>query len=236
MFCDSPVQSSYFAPKYEQTKYHTLSFPIDTTDEHYKGRVLITSSHRFYIIISQKAKATISDSVRIMPKKFFKRFVPSAQDIKEKKAYRFLGKWLHHGALWHFNRRSVAGAFAIGLFFAWFPIPSQIVYASIVAVYCRVNLPIAAGLIWLTNPITIPPLFYFAYRMGCFLLGEDAAIQGFEMSMEWLADSFGQIWLPLVVGSLSLGVISGIIGYFTVHLLWRLHTILRWRKRANRHH
>ncbi|HHC73832.1 MAG TPA: DUF2062 domain-containing protein [Thiothrix sp.] len=170
-----------------------------------------------------------------MPKKFFKKFVPSAQDMKKKKTYRFLGKWLHDSAIWHFNRRSVAGAFAIGLFFAWFPIPSQIVYSSITAVYFRVNLPISASLVWITNPITIPPLFYSAYRLGCFLLGEDASMQGFEMSIEWFTNSFGQIWQPLMVGSLSLGVISGALGYILIHLMWRLHIMIRWKNRKNKH-
>jgi len=166
-----------------------------------------------------------------MPRKFFQKLVPSSHEIKQNKSCRFLHKLLHNPNNWHFNRQSVAGAFAVGLFFAWFPLPSQIVYSAIAAIWLRVNLPISVSLIWITNPITIPPFFYFAYKVGAYILGEEIAIERFELSMEWLGDSVGQIWQPLMVGSLLIGVVSAIIGYFAIHLVWRLHISHRWKKR-----
>lgn len=168
-----------------------------------------------------------------MPRKFFQKLVPSSQEIKQQQSFRFLHKLLHNPHIWHFNRQSVAGAFAVGLFFAWFPIPSQIVYSTIVAIWLRVNLPISISLIWITNPITIPPFFYFAYRVGAHILGEDITIERFELSMEWLSSSLEQIWQPLVLGSLLIGIISAIIGYIAIHLIWRMHILSRWKSRKH---
>lgn len=166
-----------------------------------------------------------------MPRRFFKKLVPSSQEVKQNKSFRFLHKLLHNPNIWHFNRQSVAGAFAVGLFFAWFPLPSQIIYAAIAAIWLRVNLPLSITLVWITNPVTIPPFFYFAYKVGAYILGEDIAIERFELSMEWLSNSAGQIWQPLMLGSLLIGIISAIIGYIAIHLIWRLLILQRWKKR-----
>jgi uncharacterized protein (DUF2062 family) len=84
----------------------------------------------------------------------------SKVEIKGHKNLSFLGEKLHDPNLWHLNRRSVSAAFAIGLFAAWIPTPGQMVIAAIIALYFRANLPISVALVWITNPLTMPPMFY----------------------------------------------------------------------------
>jgi uncharacterized protein len=104
-----------------------------------------------------------------MPRRLFKRYMPSPDSIKGNKSLRFLGTLIHDPNLWHLNRHSVARAMAVGLFWAMIPMPMQMLAAAAVAIALRANLPISIGLVWLTNPITMPPVFYCSYKLGAWL-------------------------------------------------------------------
>jgi len=94
-----------------------------------------------------------------MPKLILNKLMPDPEWVKNHKNLQFLGDKLHDPNFWHINRRSVAKAFAVGLFAAWIPVPGQMMLAASSALFYRANLPIALMLVWLSNPITIPPFF-----------------------------------------------------------------------------
>ena len=102
---------------------------------------------------------------------------------------KIFGKLLHDPNLLHLNRRSVSGAFFVGLFMAFVPLPTQMIFAAGVAIWLRVNLPISVGLVWITNPITIPPMFYFAYKVGAWILNEPVMEWQFELSWDWFLNT-----------------------------------------------
>lgn len=166
-----------------------------------------------------------------MPKRLFKKITPNIETIKSQKCLGFLGKHLHSPMLWHLNRHSVSLAFAIGFFMMWVPFPSQMVYAAILAILLKANLPISVTLVWITNPITIPPMFYYAYRFGTKILGNTPLDIKFEMTWEWLMTNLSLSWQPFLLGCLILAIISSFIGYVTIQLLWRMHIIHRLRER-----
>ena len=166
-----------------------------------------------------------------MPQKFLKKYSPSQKTIRENKALSCLGESIHQPNLWHMNRRSVAKAFAIGLFCAWIPTPLQTLMAAALAVYYRAHLPLSVVLVFVTNPITIPPMFYFSYKLGSFLLGMETQSVSMDLSWEWFTTTMGEIWQPLIFGSIILGIISSIIGYFTINVLWRQNIKSRWQDR-----
>lgn len=169
-----------------------------------------------------------------MPKHLIKRITPDHETIRNHKHMQVFGDLLHDPNLWHLNRRSAAGAFGVGLFMAFVPFPTQMLLAAAAAVILRVNLPISVALVWITNPLTIPPMFYFAYKVGAFVLGHEAQVLEFELSMEWMMNSLGDIWAPLLVGCLICSTISSAIGYFGMHGLWRLHILSHIKKRKER--
>ncbi|PCI06789.1 MAG: ATP-binding protein [Gammaproteobacteria bacterium] len=169
-----------------------------------------------------------------MPRKFFQRFLPKPQTIKENKLLQIFGDWLHKPNLWHLNRRSVAGAFAVGLFFAWMPIPFQMLLAAGAAIWIGTNLPLSISIVWLTNPITIPPMFYFAYVVGTWIVGEPVTDFNFELTFDWLLNELSAIWKPFLVGCLTLAISSSLIGYVTISGLWRYLVVTRRSSRLNR--
>ncbi len=166
-----------------------------------------------------------------MPRRFFKRFAPSRDKIKEHKHLKIFGELLHDPNLWHMNRRSVSGAFAVGLFIAWVPLPIQMILAAAAAIYFRTNLPISVALVWVTNPITVPPMFYFAYMVGTWVIGAPAEDFAFALSYEWLSNELATSWKPLLVGCFLLSIISSVIGYVTVSQFW-VYAVLKRRSRG----
>lgn len=169
-----------------------------------------------------------------MPKKTIKRFMPDPQKIKSNKHLRIFGDLLHDGNLWHLNRRSVAKAFAVGLFFAFIPVPFQMVLAAGVAIIVHSNLPLSVALVWITNPLTMPAIFYFCYLVGTWILGAPEQKFAFEASWHWIMESLSTIGPSFLLGCGVSAVIFSILGYFSIHLLWRHSVNKEWKKRKNR--
>jgi hypothetical protein len=167
-------------------------------------------------------------------KKFFKRSLPEVSHVKSHPKLQFFGDLLHDPNLWHLNRRSVAGGMAVGLFIAFIPLPMQMLLAAAFAIAFRVNLPLSVSLVWVTNPITIPPIFYFAYKLGTVLLGLPTEYIEFSLSFEWLINSLDIFWQPLLLGSFVLGSFSALTGYLLINFLWRLQVSRLWQDRREK--
>ena len=114
----------------------------------------------------------------------------------------------------------MAGAFAVGLFFCWVPVPVQMGLAGATAILFRTNLALSVTLVWISNPFTIPPMFYFAYLVGTWVIGEPPQDFAFQLTFEWLANELSSSWKPFLTGCFLLACSSSIIGYFTVSQLW----------------
>ncbi|GMR00110.1 MAG: DUF2062 domain-containing protein [Zetaproteobacteria bacterium] len=166
-----------------------------------------------------------------MPRRFIKRYMPDYATIRRQKCLYCLGTLLHDPALWHLNRHSVAGAFFVGLLIAFVPVPFQMLLAASMAIVVHVNIPISVALVWLTNPLTMPPMFYFAYKVGQWMLNLPDHDFDFELSWNWLSHGLSHIWQPFLLGCLVLGLASGILGYLSVRFAWRAYVIHKWRQR-----
>ncbi len=169
-----------------------------------------------------------------MPKKFIKRFSPNPETLKAHPHLKHFGETLHNPNLWHLNRRSAAGAVAVGLFCAWMPIPFQMLLAAVLAIFFTVNLPLSVALVWISNPITMPPLFYCAYRLGAFILQEPVMVFKFELSFTWLEQTLETIAPALLLGSFILGLLSAFFGYFLFRAFWRFTVSKKWLRRRGR--
>ena len=97
----------------------------------------------------------------------------------------------------------------------------------------RCNLPISVVLVWVTNPLTMTPVFYFAYRLGAWLLDRQIEVGTIQLNWDWLGNHLGDIGWPLLFGSLVCGWVAGVTGMVLVRIAWRFHVIRRWRARRD---
>jgi len=139
--------------------------------------------------------------------------------------------WLENPAYWSLNRRNVTRAFSLGLFLAFMPLPIHAILATILALLLRLNIPAAVVGTFVANPITIVPMFVWAYWIGCQLLALSPAPIHFEMSWAWFTTELVPIWRPFLLGCLISGLISAMIGYIVVGGLWHLRLVMKYHQR-----
>jgi uncharacterized protein (DUF2062 family) len=170
----------------------------------------------------------------LMPKNFLKSIVPSPARIRRVRGLELLGDWIYAPNLWHINRYSASMAFLVGLFVAFIPTPGQVVMAAILAVLLRCNLPLSVGLVFLTNPVTMPPLFFMAYKIGALIVDVPVQSMEFELSFAWLGNNLAAIGKPFLLGCLICGLFFGSLGYMTINLLWRWRVVRHLKARKRR--
>ncbi len=181
-----------------------------------------------------------------MPRKLFRKFLPSHDSVRNNRYIAWFGPRLQHHNLWHLHRRSVAGGVAVGMFAGLIPgsNPVQFTAAAVLAIAFRVNLPIAVLVTLYSNPFTIVPLYFIAYELGQLVLMQGDGVlpplafglegKGFSewlpAALEWLA-SVGK---PLVVGLPLLAVLLALVSYFGIDWAWRLYVRCAWQRRRSR--
>lgn len=107
----------------------------------------------------------------------------------------------------------------------------QMFASALLAIPLRANLPISVGLVWLTNPITMPPVFYANYKLGTWLLDTPAIEMPDKISLHWILEVTTTHWQPLYAGSIAMGLILAAIGYSCTVLYWRWWVNHNWKKR-----
>lgn len=128
--------------------------------------------------------------------------------------------------------RAIAGGLGVGMFVAFTPtVGIQIILAIIAATICNVNRAAAIVPVWITNPVTVAPVYTFNYWLGTFLypgppLSEVTKVfRDFGHAMArlnfWdmkepvmaLLQMSREILVPLLIGSIEVGIVTGLITY-----------------------
>ncbi|MCG7199386.1 DUF2062 domain-containing protein [Marinobacter pelagius] len=152
------------------------------------------------------------------------------------KSLHFLGDILHEPNLWHINRHSVARAFLIGIWFCFIPMPFQMLAAALFAIWFNANLPLSVALVWISNPVTMPPMFYFNYKVGAWILNRPVLAFEFELSWPWISERLIDIGIPLYLGSLICATVFACFSYLAIQYLWRRKIRSDWRERRLERH
>lgn len=116
----------------------------------------------------------------------------------------------------HATAEEVAQGFAWGVFIALTPtIGLQSILAlGLVALIKKNELAALLG-VWVTNPLTAVPIYYFTYEVGHFVLGSHAR----AFRPETLTDFFSMGWdllYPLTIGGIAVSLIACPLSYFVV--------------------
>lgn len=110
---------------------------------------------------------------RIARTKRFLRKLPRRTNIHK---YPVL-KWFAASArkrsyLWSFRVQAVTPALYAGFILAFLPLYGvQLLLSFILSLVFRANLPVVVGLQFITNPLTVIPIYYTAFQIGRIFLG-----------------------------------------------------------------
>ncbi|QTP58682.1 DUF2062 domain-containing protein [Billgrantia antri] len=169
-----------------------------------------------------------------MPRRFLQRYMPNPETLKRQRSLRFMSRMISDPGLWVLTRRTVANAFSVGLFCAMLPIPCQMAVAAFGAWILRCNLPLSVGLVWITNPLTMPLVFYGNYRIGAWLMDTPAREAPARISTRWIAERTADILPALALGSVATAIALAILANLLVRLAWRWHISRSWKQRAQK--
>jgi len=166
-----------------------------------------------------------------MPRRVFKKLNRNRHTFRDSWAMKPFRKLLEEPCYWSLNRKSVTRAFAVGLFIACSPFPLHPVIAAVAALALRVNVPVAVATVFINNPITMVPIYFVAYRLGCTLLGVPAEPFDFHLTQDWLINHLLPVWRPFLLGCFVLGLLASLTGYIVLGLLWHLSLVLQYHRR-----
>ena len=166
-----------------------------------------------------------------MPRKTLRKLLPDLPALVSSPSMSWLKGLASDPNLLHINRQSVSLGVFIGVFCAFLPLPVQTILAALIALWWRANLAISIILVWISNPITIPPIFYLNYRVGSWLLGRAPSQHQVTLSWEWFDSVGSHILLPLGLGSLLVALLAASASYCAVFWLWRWKVVRNWQRR-----
>jgi len=171
-----------------------------------------------------------------MPRRFFTRLSRQYRYKQDHPWYlRPFDYILAHPAYFSATRRSVSSALWLGLFLGLLPIPGQTMIAVLGAFAMRINIPIAAIAVWISNPVTFVPIFYLAYRLGATILNIPPEPFPDQITMQWFTTELTEIWKPLFYGSFIIASSVASTAYVIVNMIWQVMTRKRYRlRRQNR--
>ncbi|MEQ7872636.1 DUF2062 domain-containing protein [Sphingomonas sp. ASV193] len=167
--------------------------------------------------------------------------IPTQETIGKYRLLRPFAKQLSRPDLWRLNHRSVPRGVALGLGVGIIIPFMHVVIAALLAIPARANIMFAALFTLVVNPLTIPPMYYLAYRIGRWELRQEAVVDlndATNVSGELARFMF---WIhhaskPIAVGILTLAAVSALLGYLFASIGWRwwVGSKLRERRHARR--
>ena len=132
----------------------------------------------------------------------------------------------------HGSPEAIALGTAIGVFIAFTPtVGFQMLLGALVATVFRASRPAAVIPAWITNPVTIPPIYAFTYWLGKFFWSGPGVGEVYQRLMaamknvtklSWYSfhDQFmeflrivGDVFMPMLIGGIIVGAVLGIITY-----------------------
>ena len=172
---------------------------------------------------------------------WLRRNMPTREQMERNRYIRPFAHRVLLPELWRFTRRSVPRGVALGMLVGIIVPFAQILFAALLSVTVRANVPLAAVTTFITNPLTTPMIWVAAYWVGEWLLRVDAAtvvapvntaIQqtDFEHFMHWLTGATMVTAFGLVV----IAIVAAAVSYALSGVVWRIVVARKWARRRHR--
>ena len=158
-------------------------------------------------------------------KETLKRFSPKQEDI----SLSWLNEHLHNPDLWKWNKRTISKAFAIGLFCAFLPLPLHTLLAAALAVVFSSNILLSMGLVWINNPLTMVPIYFYIYKLGSYVIGIEID-PNFQFTVDYFMESFTSTVIAIWVGGLIISTITAIVGYTAILAIYKYRAYQRVKR------
>lgn len=162
-----------------------------------------------------------------------KASLPTEAELSRHRWLRPIARRLSDRGLWRMKSEPVARGVAIGLFWAFAVPVAQVLFAAAHCVWWRGNIPIAAGVTLITNPLTVGGWLWLAYQVGSLVIespgGAPVAPAG-DGLLAWL----GSIGAPTLLGMAIFAVGGAVLGYLMTTLAVRAWSWLRMRRALQR--
>ena len=150
---------------------------------------------------------------------------------KQSKIDKFIQKYNIPREYLSINRKAITKGLAIGIFWGFIPMPFQMLAVLAMTPFLKFNVPIAISMVWLSNPITMPFMYYMEYRAGAFILGKPHL--HVELTVQWFQNNLGNIFIPLYTGTMLYAIIVSVAVYYGVNWLW-IHSVKKEKRHAKR--
>ncbi len=151
---------------------------------------------------------------------------------------RWIPKRVLASELWRFTRRSVPRGVALGMLVGIIVPFAQILFAALLSLTVRANVPVAGLTTFITNPFTTPLIWVVAYKVGAWLLRVDAmtVLQPVARTMEQTQFDQMLTWLTgatlvTAFGLVVVAVISAAVSYLVASFTWSWWTAKKRRAR-----
>jgi len=181
----------------------------------------------------------VAEAAPAVPVNWIRRHITTRESIQRYRLLRPFARQLSQPALWRLTHRSVPRAVALGLFVGVIIPFLHTIIAAIFAIPVRANVAVAAAFTLLVNPLTIPPMYYAAYRIGSWELHHDARLVNpataehvsgeLARFLFWIHEASG----PIAIGVLTIAVSAAVLGYVASALAWRAWLGSKWRQRRH---
>ena len=171
--------------------------------------------------------------------RWLRRHIPTRHTVHRHWLLRPFARRLSDPALWRMTHRSVPRAVALGLGVGVIIPFLHTFIAALLAIPLRANVAIAAATTLVINPLTIPALYYAAYRTGLWELRHDGSVinpgaveqVSGELSrfLFWIHHASG----PIALGIVTIAIAAALLGYGFTAVVWRVWLTSKWRARRH---
>jgi hypothetical protein len=146
-----------------------------------------------------------------------KKFNLLSKETIQKQLYKYFGNKLEFDYLYNTDEKNISKTFFFSIFVAFIPIPMQMLIIAFLSIKFRFNIIIGVSLAWITNPLSMPFIYYLEYKVGNLFFNNDIDFQ-FETS--WILNNLENIFLQLYVGAFIFSIVFSILAFFLSKLFF----------------